>query len=311
MVAGSLKRLASALLLLLGATAVSFVLGHLAPGSPARLLLGIDAPQAAVDAMNAQLGLDRPLLVQYGDYVWNVLHGDLGRSYSSSRSVGDLIADRAEVTAWLLTAGLTLSILLSVTLATLAARYRGTWVDTCIRAFTVASIAVPTFWSGLMLVRLIALPTGWLPVGGFGETLLEHVQSIVLPAITLGIFLAPMQVRVLRTNLVESLGSGYVEAAASRGVPRGRLLTRHALPNAAAPAIAIVSVQAGYLLFGAVMVENTFQLPGLGSSLVLAVNQRDYPMINGITLLFAVVVISFSLIADALSALVDPRVRAA
>lgn len=309
MVAGSLKRLASALALLVGATAVSFTLGHLAPGSPARLLLGINAPQKAVNALTAQLGLDRPLWVQYGDYLWNVLHGDLGRSYSSGMSVGGLIADRFEVTAWLLVAGLTLSILLSVTLATLAAGYRGTWVDTCIRAFTAASIAVPVFWSGLLLVRLIALPTGWLPVGGFGDTPLQHVRSMVLPALCLAIFLAPIQVRVLRTNLVESLGSGYVEAAASRGVPRRRLLTRHALPNAAAPVIAIVSVQAGYLLFGAVMVENTFQLPGLGSSLVLAVTQRDYPMINGITLVFAALVISFSLIADALTALIDPRVR--
>ncbi|ANN15859.1 hypothetical protein SD37_09515 [Amycolatopsis orientalis] len=310
MLVGTMKRLASALLLIVGATAVSFTLGQLAPGSPARLLLGIQASQEAVDAMNAELGLDRPLLVQWFEYVWNVLHGDLGRSYSSSRSVGSLIADRSEVTAWLLTAGLGLSIVLSVTLATLAAGRRGTWVDAWIRNFTVASIAVPTFWSGLMLIRLIALPTGWLPVGGFGETTLEHVQSIVLPAITLAIFLAPIQIRVLRTNLVESLGSGYVEAAASRGVPRRRLLLRHALPNAAAPAIAIVSVQAGYLLFGAVMIENTFQLPGLGSSLVLAVNQRDYPMINGITLVFAAVVISFSLMSDALTALIDPRVRA-
>ncbi|RJQ86412.1 ABC transporter permease [Amycolatopsis panacis] len=262
-----------------------------------------------MDAMNHQLGLDRPLWTQFWSYAGDVLHGDFGRSYSSLEPVGGLVWDRFAATAWLLVAGLILSLLLSITLATLAARYRGTWVDSAIRTFTVTSIAVPTFWSGLLLVLVFALPTGWFPVGGFGDTTVEHFRSIVLPAITLAIATAPIQVRVLRANLIESLGSGYVEAAASRGVPRRRLLLRHALPNAAVPAIAVVSIQAGYLLFGSVIVENTFQLPGLGSGLVTAITQRDYPMINGITLLFAVLVISFSLIGDALSAIVDPRVR--
>lgn len=309
MVSGALRRLASVVILLVGVMAVVFMLGQQAPGSPGRLLLGINASQDAVDAKNVELGLDRPLWTQFANYVWDALHGDLGHSYSSAEAVSSLVWDRFGATAWLLVAGLVLSLVLSTTLATLAARHRGTWVDTAIRAFTVTSIAVPTFWSGLLLVLLIALPTGWFPVGGFGETTTEHVRSIVLPAVTLAIATAPIQVRVLRANLLESMASGYVEAAASRGVSRRHLLTRHALPNAAVPAIAVVSIQAGYLLFGAVIVENTFQLPGLGSGLVTAITQRDYPMINGITLLFAVLVISFSLIGDALSALVDPRVR--
>lgn len=304
------RRLASVIVLLFGVMAVVFTLGQRAPGDPGRRLLGLDATQESVDAMNAELGLDQPLWTQFWSYLWNVLHGDLGRSYGSSEPVTGLIADRFAATAWLLATGLSLSVVISVTLATLAARYRGSWVDAAIRVFTVASIAIPTFWSGLLLVLVVALPTGWFPVGGFGETTGEHLRSIVLPAVTLAIATAPIQVRVLRANLVESLASGYVEAAASRGVPRRRLLTRHALPNAAVPAIAVVSIQAGYLLFGAVIVENTFQLPGLGSGLVTAISQRDYPMINGITLLFAVLVITFSLVGDALSAIVDPRVRA-
>jgi peptide/nickel transport system permease protein len=310
MMLGVARRLASVVVLLFGVLLVVFTLAQRAPSDPARQLLGLNAPQAAVDAMNSELGLDRPLWVQFRDYVGDVLHGDLGLSYSSGEPVSSLILDRFEATAWLLVAGLALSLVLSTTLATLAARYRGTWVDSAIRIFTVTSIAVPTFWSGLLLVLLVALPTGWFPVGGFGETTAEHARSIVLPALTLAIATAPIQVRVLRANLIEALGSGYVEAAASRGVPRRKLLTRHALPNAAVPAIAVVSIQAGYLLFGAVIVENTFQLPGLGSGLVLAITQRDYPMINGITLLFAVLVVSFSLAGDTLSALVDPRVRA-
>lgn len=309
MVLSMVRRLTSVVILLLGVLAVVFTLGQRAPGDPGRQLLGLEASQEAVDAMNTQLGLDRSLWSQFWSYIGNVLQGDLGKSYSSFEPVTDLILDRFEATAWLLVAGLSLSIILSVTLATLAAQYRGTWVDTAIRTFTVTSIAVPTFWSGLLLVLLVALPTGLFPVGGFGETIPEHARSIVLPAITLAISAAPLQVRVLRANLVESMSSGYVEAAASRGVARRHLLTRHALPNAAVPAIAIVSVQAGFLLFGAVIVENTFQLPGLGSGLITAITQRDYPMINGITLLFAVLVISFSLIGDALSAIIDPRVR--
>ncbi len=309
MVLGAVRRLASVVILLVGVLAVVFVLGARAPGTPGRQLLGLDAPQEAVDAMNTELGLDRPLWVQFLSYVGNVVQGDLGRSYSSGEPVGTLIWAWFEATTWLLVAGLVLSLVLSISLATLAARHRGTWIDTMIRTFTVTSIAVPTFWSGLLLVLVIALPTGWFPAGGFGETTADHLRSIVLPAITLAVAIAPLQVRVLRANLIESLGSGYVEAAASRGVPRRRLLTRHALPNAAVPAIAVVCVQAGFLLFGAVIVENTFQLPGLGSGLVTAITQRDYPMINGITLLFAALVISFSLIGDALSTVVDPRVR--
>ncbi|WP_306278871.1 ABC transporter permease [Streptomyces malaysiensis] len=309
MLLGVVRRLASVVILLFGVLAVVFILGQRAPGNPGRQLLGLNAPQDAVDALNHKLGVDRSLWTQFWSYIGNILHGDLGRSYSSSEPVNGLIWDRFDATAWLLVAGLALSLILSITLATLAARYRGTWIDTTIRLFTVTSIAVPTFWSGLLLVLLVALPTGWFPVGGFGTTTADHFRSIVLPAVTLAIATAPIQVRVLRANLLESLGSGYVEAAASRGVPRRRLLTRHALPNAAVPAIAVVSIQAGYLLFGAVIVENTFRLPGLGSGLVTAITQRDYPMINGITLLFAVLVISFSLIGDALSAIVDPRVR--
>jgi peptide/nickel transport system permease protein len=187
MVNGALRRLVSVVVLLVGVMAVVFVLGHQAPGSPGRLLLGIDASQDAVDAMNTKLGLDRPLWGQFVTYLGDVLHGDLGRSYASSEPVSHLIHDRFTATAWLLVAGLALSLILSLTLATLAARYRGTWVDTAIRAFTVTSIAVPTFWSGLLLVLLIALPTGWFPVGGFGQTTAEHARSIVLPAVTLAI----------------------------------------------------------------------------------------------------------------------------
>lgn len=305
------KRLASAVVLLLGITCLVFVIAQAAPGDPAGAMLGSTATPARVAALRESLGLDRSVLAQYGSYLRDLLGGDLGRSYYGEQGVSTLIGRRLPVTLWLVVAALIVSIAVSLAMAVLSAARRGTWVDHLLRGATIAALAMPPFWVGLLLILVIALPTGIFPVGGFGDAFGEHVRSIVLPAVTLALALVPLQVRVLRGSLAEALDSEYVAAARSRGVSARRALARHALPNAILPAITLVSVQAGYLLFGAVVIENTFQLPGLGSAMVSAVSQRDYPVITGITLVFAVLVVVMSAASDVLQALLDPRTRRA
>ena len=304
------RRLGSALLLLVAIVAVVFLLARLAPGDPARAILGVEASAADVDAERRRLGLDEPLLTQFWRYLWHAVRGDLGTSYVSGDSVSSIIGGRLPVTLWLLIPSVILSWAIAIPSALIAARHRRGFLDSCIRAFTAGSIAIPTFWLGLLLILAVALPTGMFPVGGFGTGPFGHLRSIVLPAITLAVGIAPIQIRVLRAEMIYALDSGYAEAAASRQVPGRRIMTRHALPNAVIPVIAVSAVQAGYMLFGSVIVENTFQLPGLGSGLVMAVSQRDYPVIDGITLVFGALVVIFSLVGDGLTALLDPRVRA-
>jgi peptide/nickel transport system permease protein len=305
------KRLAGTVALLLGVTCLVFVIAQAAPGDPATARLGFDATPARVAALRHELGLDRSIVAQYGSYLSHLLRGDLGQSYYGTQSVAGVVADRLPTTLWLVVAALILSLAASTAMAALSASRPDTWVDHTLRAATVLAVAMPPFWVGLLLVLLVALPTGLFPVGGFGDSFADHLHSIVLPAVTLALTLVPLQVRVLRTSLIEAMGSDYVAAARSRGVGDRCALTRHALPNAVLPAITIVSVQAGYVLFGAVVIENTFQLPGLGSAMITAVSQRDYPVITGITLVFAVFVVAFRLASDLLQGMLDPRVRSA
>jgi peptide/nickel transport system permease protein len=303
------KRLVSAVVLLLGITCLVFLIAQAAPGDPASAMLGAQATPARVATLRRELGLDRSVVAQYGTYLRDLLGGDLGHSYYGSQSVAGIIGRRLPVTMWLVFAALIVATTVSISMALLSAARRGTWVDHTLRGATIAAVAMPSFWVGLLLVLLIALPTGIFPVGGFGDSFGEHLRSIVLPAVTLALALVPAQVRILRGGLIEALDSDYVAAARSRGVGACRVLARHALPNAVWPTITIISIQAGYLLFGAVVIENTFQLPGLGSAMVTAVGQRDYPVITGITLIFAVLVVAFSTVSDLLQVSVNPRKR--
>jgi peptide/nickel transport system permease protein len=303
------RRLAGVIPLLIGASVFAFLLQH-AAGDPARSILGQQASQAQVDALRHQFGLDAPVLHQYWSYLRGLLHGDLGTSYYSGLPVWAMLQGRIGVTVAVLVCSLVLSLLVAVPLALVSARSPRSWADRLVGRLCLAGIVLPPFWVGILLVLLIALPTGVFPIAGYGNGFGDHLRSLVLPAVTMAIATAPVQIRTLRTSLVSSMRREYVEAARSRGVGDTGVLLRHALPNSARPLVAIVGVQAGYMLFTTVMVENTFQLPGLGSGLVLAVGQRDQPVVTGTTLTFAVLVIVISVLADALILLLDPRERA-
>ena len=199
--------------------------------------------------------------------------------------------------------------MISVTVATLAARTPDGVFDHLARGAGLVLFAMPSFWTGIILILLVALPTGWFPVGGFGYTPIEHLRSIVLPAITLAVSMAPLQVRSFRASLLEVRSSEYITAARTLGVRPLRVMTRFVLRNAAPPTVAVLALNIGYMLFGAVVIETTFALPGIGEGIVLASQQRDIPLIQGYTILFAVAVMLVYLIADVAEAILDPRVK--
>jgi peptide/nickel transport system permease protein len=303
------KRLLLTVPLLLGIVLLVFLILAITPGDPVRQIVGLRASEERLDEVREELGLDDPVWVQYGRYVKSVASGDLGYSYKSRRSVASLIAERLPVTVWLLGFGLAFSLLLSVPAGIIAALRPNRPIDHVIRGAGLLGLTMPSFWVGIILILLVALPTGLFPVGGFGETTAEHLHSIILPAVTLALAVAPIQIRALRASVIGVMGSDHISTARSIGIPPGRLVRRFVVRNAVPPVIAILALDVGFLLFGAVVIETTFALPGIGQGLVLAARGRDIPSIQGYTLLFAVIVVAVYLIADIVTAIVDPRVE--
>jgi peptide/nickel transport system permease protein len=303
------RRLVQVVPILAGVVLVVFLLLHVAPGDPARNVAGLRASDDEIAQVRTDLGIDRPLPVQYLDYLASAASGDLGYSYKSREPVTTMIGERIEVTVWLLAAGLGTALAAAVPLAVLAARKQGTLVDELIRLACLAGIGMPAFWVGAMLLLAFALKIDAFPAGGFGETTTDHLRSVVLPGLALALGTAPILIRSLRAAILTTLGHDYVATARSLGLPEGTVLRRFVLRNAAPSAITLLALEVGYLLFGAVVIESTFALPGVGQGLVLAARGRDLPAIQGYTLLFALVVIAANLLADVAHVLLDPRVQ--
>ncbi|MGH8960398.1 MAG: ABC transporter permease [Jatrophihabitantaceae bacterium] len=307
---GVISKLAQLILVLLAVTLVVFVLTQVAPGDAARLRLGPRAPQAAVDALRRQLGLDHSLPVQYLDYLSKVLHGNLGTSVDGQR-VTDLIAQRLSDTCWLLLGTLLLSVVLALGLAWTAAWYRDRAVDHGLRLVVLLALFLPTFWVGFLLLRLLAIPTGWFPVAGLGTGPGALLRSLVLPSVTGAIALTPVLVRSLRSSLVEVLDSEYIAVAKSLGIHGPQLVFKHVMRNALGPVITLLALNVGYLFFGVVILEATFDVPGLGSALVTASASKDVFVVQGITLVFAVGVVVANFIGEAIVTALDPKAAAA
>jgi peptide/nickel transport system permease protein len=303
------RRLLQTIPLLAAILFVVFVLVRLAPGNPARAQLGLNATPARVAALNRELGLDQPLLEGYLSYVGKALHGDLGNSVKAQVPVAKIIAQRVGVTLWLLAGALLVSLAASVPLATVSALRRDRAVDHAIRMTSVLGLAIPTFWLGLVLVSFVALPSGLFPVSGFGHGFSGHLHSIALPALVLAIGIAPIQIRALRVSLIGVLERDYIAAARALGLSERRVLARHVLPNALSASLTLLAAQVGVILFGEVIVENAFALPGLGQAMVQAVIQRDYPVVQGLTLVAALLVVAANLLVDVLYVALDPRVE--
>jgi len=309
-VAGYLgRRGLHAVLVLFIVTFVAFILIHLVPGDPVRIMLGAHAPPSAVAQVRRQLGLDRSLVSQFGSFLEGVPRGDLGTSISLQRPVRDVVGPRIWPSIFLLVYGTLISLLVAVPLGVFSALYRNRPPDHTIRIVATVGLAMPSFWFGLLLVEVFSLQLGWLPVSGYGSGFFGHLESLTLPAITVGIYLAPLIIRTLRSSLIETLSSDFVTSARARGFRETRVVGKHALRNALIATITILAINIGYLISGSVVIENVFAIPGLGSLLVSSIEMRDFPTISGLTLIFGVLVILVNLLADLSYAVVDPRIR--
>ena len=303
------RRLATLPLLLLGISAVSFVLLNLAPGDPAEIVLRQRNPgqlpnPAEVAAMQIELGLDASLPVQYARWVSRALVGDMGRSYVTEQPVAAQLARRTVPTALLTAAALALALLVAVPMGILSARRRGSAVDTVARLAALVGAAAPSYALAYGLIILFAVKLSWLPALGYGSP-----AQVVLPAIALS--LAPMAqlMRLIRASMLETLGQDYIRTARAKGLAEQTVASRHALRNALLPAIGATGVNLGYLLSGAVIIETIFTWPGLGQLMVGAAVTRDYPVVQGFVTYIAVVVLLVNLSADVALRVADPRLR--
>ncbi len=302
-------RVLQAVPVLIGISIISFILIRLVPGDPILTMLGPRASEASIAILRARYGLDQPLPVQYIGFLGGVAQLDLGDSMALHRPVAWLIATRAGPTFLLIFYATTISFLVALPLAVYSAVKANRLPDQTIRVVMMVTFAMPAFWLGLILILVFSLKLHWFPASGLGEGVLPLIWSLTLPAITIGLYLAPVLIRTLRSSMIESLNADHVEAARARGLSEGVILRRHVLRTSLIATVTIVGVNLGFLISGSVVVENVFAIPGLGSLLVNAVSTRDFPLIQGIALFLGVAVVALSLATDLVNVMIDPRIR--
>jgi peptide/nickel transport system permease protein len=304
------RRLLQLVPIVLGVTVLVFFLIHLVPGDPARTILGNHATPAKVALLHREWGLDKPLPVQYWRFLHRMVRGDLGSSLFYSVPAGRLVVQRLPPTLWLIGFGTFLSVLIAVPLAALAATKRDRLPDQVVRAVPLVGLGFPPFWLGIMLLLAFALHLGrGFPVGGYGAGPVGHLHSMFLPSLTVALAIAPILVRSLRASLLEVFESDYVTTARSKGLPERRVLVRHALRNAVISTVSVLGVNIGFLVGGTLVIEQVYALPGIGQLMINSIFQRDFPVVQAVTLVFAIMVVLVYLFTDIVHALLDPRVR--
>jgi ABC-type dipeptide/oligopeptide/nickel transport system permease component len=303
------KRLGHLLPVLLGISIVSFGLIQLTPGDPARMILGNRASAEAVEAVRERMGLNEPVLQQYGNYMLNLVQGDLGESLRYQQPVSELIMQFLPATGFLASYVIVITVPLTILLGILAARNRGRWIDQVIRMMSVLGMTMPVFWLAMLMLRLFSVELGWFPVSGFGTGFIGHLHHLFLPAVSVSIYLIPVLVRNLRAALLEEMNADYVVASRSKGLPEGYIFRRHILKNASLPTLNLFGVLVTWLIGGTVIVELVYAIPGLGTLMFNAILGRDYSVIQGLTLFYAFATVIITLLTDMLSALIDPRIE--
>ncbi len=291
---------------------VVFLLLHLTPGDPAAVIAGDYASPADVERIREKLGLDRPIHVQFFTWAGAVLQGDLGTSIFSNLPVTKLIAQRLEPTIALSVSTIIFAILVAVPLGIVAAWKAGTWIDRSVMAFAVLGFSVPVFVIGYVLMYVFALKLGWFPVQGYkpiADGVWPFLSSIALPTFALGMVYTALIARITRASVLEVLAEDYIRTAKSKGLDNTRLLLRHALRNAAVPIVTIIGIGLALLIGGVVVTESVFNIPGLGRLTIDAVLRRDYPVIQGVILVFSGVYVFVNLLIDLTYTLLDPRIR--
>jgi peptide/nickel transport system permease protein len=305
------RRLLALLPILLGISILVFMLVHLIPGNPAVTILGNKATPERVALLKHQWGLDKSLPVQYANFLGRIVHGDLGKSLFYDVGAGGLVIQKLPVTMFLIALGGLVAMLIAVPLALLAATKRDRLPDHLVRALPLVGLGFPPFWVGIVLLLVFALHLGRLfPVGDYGQGgLPDHLHHMVLPALTVALAIVPILIRSLRAALLEVLESDYITTARSKGITERRVLLRHGLRNAIISTVAVLGVNLAYLVGATVIVEQVFNLDGVGQLMINSVFQRDFPVVQAVTLAFAVMVVLIYLATDVAQALLDPRVR--
>ena len=298
-----LQRLAQSAVAVLGVVTLVFFIQHLA-GDPTLLMLPDGATRADVETLRRQLGFDRPLIVQYLDYLWHLARLDLGQSLVQRVSVVEIMASRVPYTLYLAGGALLVALGIGLPAGIAMAVYRDTRLERALATLVLIGQSMPTFWSGILLILLFAVTLGVMPSSG-----VDGLRSLVLPSIALGALTMATFARVARTAVLEELGRDYVATAEAKGLLFRRVIRRHVLRNAATPIITISALEIANLLAGAVIVETVFAWPGLGQLAVQSIAARDFPIVQGIVLLGAFVSIGLNLVADILYSVVDPRIR--
>jgi peptide/nickel transport system permease protein len=289
-----------------------FALLHLSPGDPAAIIAGDNATAADIARIREKLGLDEPLLVQFGGWVWHLLHGDLGISIFTNLPVSTLIAQRVGPTVALTISTLLVSIVVAIPMGVLAAWKAGTWVDRVVMVFAVIGFSVPIFVLAYILIYVLAIATNLLPVQGYvspQDGIKPFLSHLVMPSVALGITFTALIARITRASMLDVLAQDYIRTAHAKGLSNERVLLRHALKNAAVPIATIIGIGVALLIGGVVVTETVFAIPGLGRLTVDAILRRDYPIIQGIILIFSAAYVVVNLLVDLSYALLDPRIR--
>jgi peptide/nickel transport system permease protein len=299
-----LGRIAQAILLLVGVSFITFLLLYILPADPARQIAGRSATPETVETIRKQLGLDLPFHEQYGRYLVNLAQGDLGRSYAQKTEVAEIVAARLPATMLLVVAAIVCELILGLAIGVFAAVRQGTRTDSGVMILSFVGVSTPQFVAGILMLYVFADRLEWFPVGGYGE-----FRHLVLPALTLGILGAGWYSRMMRSSMIEVLTQDYVRTARAKGASELRVVSVHALRNALLPIIAMIGIDIGLFMSGAVVVESVFGWPGIGQLAWQAIQQVDIPIIMGVTLVAAVAIVLGNLLADLVAPLVDPRIR--
>jgi peptide/nickel transport system permease protein len=308
-----LSRIASLVVTLIAVSLAIFLVLEVLPGDPAAIMLGTSAREDTLAALRQELGLDRPAIERYFHWVGGIMHGDLGMSLTYQMPVSTLVADRFSVTLPLSLLAIALSTLIALPLGVAAAARRDRWIDRAVLVFTQLGVAIPNFWLGLIFILIFATSLRWFPAGGFpgwAGGVGPALAALVLPAVALALPQAAVLSRVVRSATLEVLGADFVRTARAKGLSPGRTLQRHVVPNALIPVTTILGLQLSFFFGGAILVENVFNLPGLGRLAYQALNQRDLVVIKDVVMIFAGLVIIVNTIVDIGYRLLDPRLRA-
>lgn len=298
------SRLSQTLVVLFGVSLLTFLLVNVAPGDPVYVMLNKKADDATIQRVREELGTDRPLVVQYADFVFNAIQGDLGVSYFQKIPVSSIISDAWLVTAKIAFFSLLVAAIVGVSIGTICAVFRGKWIDRICMLFAMGFVSVPAFWVAIILQIIFGLTLKWLPISGQSQP-----GWIIMPVICLGLSFGASASRLIRTNMIEVLGEDYIRTAKAKGLSGVVVICKHAIKNAAIPIVTILGMQLRSLFCGALIVETVFSLQGLGDVCFSAISTRDLPIIQGTVLYTAFLYVIINLIVDLLYAVLDPRIR--